>query len=165
MSRNPYIFPPFPKKFNGKGWTTKVGQRVLQTYMKILGFGKYGEKTYGRQSDKPSFWPDEISWIDFKYPSYARIRDINLILENFCAEFHIDINTHHDDDNLCVEEPAKKKRVTSKKLSILGLMILLKKRRKNMMNMMNMMNIMKKMKLFWMKMVKIMPSTPFQMSL
>ena len=35
----------------------KVGQQKLvreffsHTYMKILGFGKYGEKTYGRQSE------------------------------------------------------------------------------------------------------------------
>ena len=39
VSRNPYVFPPFPKKFNGKGWTTKVGQRVLQSYIyENLGF-------------------------------------------------------------------------------------------------------------------------------
>ena len=65
--------------------------------------------------DRPSFWPDELSWVDFKHPSYTRIKDVNLVLENFCVEFDIDINKHHEEEDADFEEPPKKKKSTSTK--------------------------------------------------
>ena len=37
VSRNPYIFPPFPKKFNGKGWTIGSSLEIYCLEKKCVG--------------------------------------------------------------------------------------------------------------------------------
>merc|ERR1712098_1016097 len=108
-------YPLLPTEYKGPQWTTKIGQRLLQTYMTILGFGKEGTKTYGLPSDKPSYWPDSISWEHFQHPSYCKGKDVNVILEKIFLHLELDITKHHKNSECC--GPPRKKRKESKNQS------------------------------------------------
>jgi hypothetical protein len=94
-------FPPMFAKFKGCRWTLQRARDQLQIYLNILGFGKGGSRKYRVEADEPEGWPDEISFVDFLHPSYAKLSAVNDIIESIFSFHGYDANTHpslEDDD-------------------------------------------------------------------
>ena len=94
-------FPPMFAKFKGRRWTLERARDQLQIYLNILGFGKGGSRKYRVEADEPEGWPDEISFVDFLHPSYAKLSAVNDIVESILGFHGYDANIHpslEDDD-------------------------------------------------------------------
>ena len=62
-------FPKLFAKIGGKRWRRADISKALSGYMKILGFGLNAPKAYGREADKPEWWPKKPKWKNFRCPS------------------------------------------------------------------------------------------------
>ena len=54
-------FPPLERKFDGPHWDHATAKSTVTQWFTILGFGRYGNKKYKKESDEPQFWPDSES--------------------------------------------------------------------------------------------------------
>ena len=59
----------------------------LQLHNGILGFGRYGNKKYIKESDE--------SWTTFEHPSYISLETLNKILRRMMKFYDLDPETHH----------------------------------------------------------------------
>ena len=61
----------------------------------LLCFGSNAEKTYGKEEDKPAWWPKKTKWKTFKSPSKAS-KEENTRIIRCLLEYHgIDPNIHY----------------------------------------------------------------------
>ena len=69
-------------KFRGRRWNLHRARDQLNIYLNILGFGKGGSRKYKVPADEPEGWPDEVSFINFEQPSYAKLNTVNTVIES-----------------------------------------------------------------------------------
>ena len=109
-------FPPLERKFDGPHWDHATAKSTVTQWFTILGFGRYGNKKYKKESDEPQFWPDSESWTTFEHPSYSSLETLNKILRRMMEFYGLDPETHHC-EVLNPDEPARKKKKRKNKTS------------------------------------------------
>ena len=51
-------FPKLFAKIDGKRWKGSDIPKAISAHMKVLGFGLNSPSSYGKEEDKPEWWPD-----------------------------------------------------------------------------------------------------------
>ena len=92
-------FPKLPTKFKGPGWNWSVAYKTLKLYFNILGFKKGGNQHFGNPQDKPSCFPDSISWESFKHPGSEKIERINTVIKSILEYHGFNVHEHHEVSN------------------------------------------------------------------
>ena len=85
----PLIFPPIfaPFKNEKMGWTKAMVAEQLNLYLNLLGYGVGGDKSFvagskNKDTSKPAWFPDSISFEDYSHPSKAKLRENEEIIES-----------------------------------------------------------------------------------
>ena len=77
--RGKNCFPMIPVDPNSKKFTYEVARTYLRKCLNVLGYDRNSFKKYGAENYEPEGWPVEVSWINFKGPSHAKIGEVRLI--------------------------------------------------------------------------------------
>ena len=100
-STRPLILPPLfaPFKDVKKGWTKSNVADQVTLYINLLGYGIGGDKTFAsytkhKNSTKPDWFPDTISYEKYTHPSKAKLNENEDVIESIFKHFGLDINTH-----------------------------------------------------------------------
>ena len=73
------LLPPMRVKVGGNKWSTKTGRMQVTEYMTELGYGRGGQYSY--RDDKPSWWPQSITWEKCEHPYDLTMDECKQILE------------------------------------------------------------------------------------
>ena len=90
-------FPKMFAKMNSKQWKGGKIATTLSQYMGILGFGLNSMRTYGRDIDKPVWWPRKPKWKNFRNPSKASKEECTVIIKSLLEHYSIDPTIHYVD--------------------------------------------------------------------
>ena len=88
MNRPLILPPPFaPFKNEKMGWTKAMVAEQLNLYLNLLGYGVGGDKSFvagskNKDTSKPAWFPDSISFEDYSHPSKAKLRENEEIIES-----------------------------------------------------------------------------------
>lgn len=100
-SNRPLTLPPLfaPFKDEKKGWTKSNVAEQLTLYLNLLGYGIGGDKslvasTKYKDTKKPSWFPDSISFEDYTHPSKAKLNENEDVIESIFKHHNLDIKTH-----------------------------------------------------------------------
>ena len=93
----PPLFAPF--KDEKKGWTKSNVAEQVTLYINLLGYGYGGDKTFvastkHKDSSKPEWFPDSISYESYTHPSKAKITENEDVIESIFKHHGLDIKTH-----------------------------------------------------------------------
>ena len=83
----------FPKRFakiDDKSWKGAEIPKALSAFMKILGFGLNSRKSYGKEEDKPEWWPKKPKWKNFRNPSKVSRDECTKVIRRLLAFHGID---------------------------------------------------------------------------
>ena len=83
-------FPKLFAKIGGKRWKGGDIAKTLSEYLKILGFGRNAPKAYGKDEDKPSWWPKKPTWKDFRCPSKSSKEECTKLITRLLKSYTID---------------------------------------------------------------------------
>ena len=88
-STRPLTLPPLfaPFKDEKKGWTKSNVAEQVTLYINLLGYGYGGDKTFvastkHKDSSKPEWFPDSISYESYTHPSKAKITKNEDVIES-----------------------------------------------------------------------------------
>ena len=97
----PLILPPLfaPFKNEKKGWTKAMVAEQLNLYLNLLGYGVGGDKSFvagtkNKDTSKPAWFPDSISFEDYSHPSKAKLRENEEIIESLLNYYGINVHNH-----------------------------------------------------------------------
>ena len=100
-STRPLTLPPLfaPFKDEKKGWTKSNVAEQVTLYINLLGYGYGGDKTFvastkHKDSSKPEWFPDSISYENYTHPSKAKITENEDVIESIFKHHGLDIKTH-----------------------------------------------------------------------
>ena len=100
-STRPLTLPPLfaPFKDEKKGWTKSNVAEQVTLYINLLGYGIGGDKTFvsstkHKDSSKPEWFPDSISYENYTHPSKAKITENEDVIESIFKHHGLDIKTH-----------------------------------------------------------------------
>ena len=97
---NRLVFKDFPKlfaKIGGKRWKGGDIAKTLSEYLKILGFSRNAPKAYGKDEDKPSWWPKKPTWKDFRCPSKSSKEECTKLITRLLKSYNIDPDIYYVD--------------------------------------------------------------------
>ena len=120
MNRPLILPPPFaPFKNEKMGWTKAMVAEQLNLYLNLLGYGVGGDKSFvagtkNKDTSKPAWFPDSISFEDYSHHSKAKLRENEEIIQSLLNYYGIDVHKH------VVEGLHQKRFKGARKLSILG---------------------------------------------
>ena len=80
-------FPKLFAKIDGKKWKGNDIPKALSAYMKVLGFGLNSPRSYGKEEDKPEWWPKRPKWKNFRNPSKASKDECTKLIKKL-LEYH-----------------------------------------------------------------------------
>ena len=110
--------PPLTVAFGGPYWSNETARKLLTEYFCILGFGKAkSDKKFRKESSKPTWWPESLSWENFSHPGQAKSPEINEILTSMFEFFGLDIDTYHLPESAS-EEVRPRRRNRKRKRSV-----------------------------------------------
>ena len=114
------LLPPMRVKIGGKKWSNKAARIQVTEYMTELGYGRGGRYSY--REDKPSWWPQSITWERCEHPYDLTMDECKQILETIIkVVVREEPDTYHygkEEDN--EKEETKKRRRNSSKRSDKG---------------------------------------------
>ena len=90
-------FPKLFAKIGGKRWKGGDIAKTLSEYLKILGFGRNAPKAYGKDEDKPSWWPKKPKWKDFRCPSKSTKEECTKLITRLLKSYNIDPDIYYVD--------------------------------------------------------------------
>ena len=90
-------FPKLFAKIGGRRWKGGEIAKTLSEYLKILGFGRNAAKAYGRDEDKPSWWPKKPKWNNFWCPSKSSKEECTKLIRRLLSSHSIDPETYYID--------------------------------------------------------------------
>ena len=68
-------------------------------------------------ADEPEGWPDEVSFINFEHPSYAKLNTVNTVIESILSFHGYDANDHtsldaevEEEKQVSLEPPRKRQK-------------------------------------------------------
>ena len=100
-STRPLTLPPLfaPFKDEKKGWTKSNVAEQVTLYINLLGYGIGGDKTFvsstkHKDSSKPEWFPDSISYENYTHPSKAKITENEDVIDSIFKHHGLDIKTH-----------------------------------------------------------------------
>ena len=100
--------------YDKKSWTGDVPYQNLMTYMQVFGFGRSGNKNYKHNEDKPSGWPDTVSFINVEHPSYLSKDAITKVIEGLLTHRNINPRTYFMKTSPHQKVPSRKRKKTMK---------------------------------------------------
>ena len=111
------VFPPMSAKLRGRQRNLNRARDQLNIYLNILGFGKGGSRKYKVPAVEPEGWPDEVSFINFEHPSYAKLNTVNTVIESILSFHGYDANDHtsldaevEEEKQVSLEPPRKRQK-------------------------------------------------------
>ena len=90
-----YYFPKMFAKIGGKHWKGGEVLKTLGQYFAVMGFGLNAVKTYGKEEDKPAWWPRKPKWKYFRSPSKASKEEATTLIKCMLEYYNIDPNVHY----------------------------------------------------------------------
>ena len=90
-------FPKLFAKIGGKRWKGGDIAKSLSAYLRILGFGLNSPKAYGREEDKPSWWPKNPKWRNFRCPSKSTKEECTKLIKRLLQSHSIDPDIYYVD--------------------------------------------------------------------
>ena len=97
MSSSGVEIEKLPAKLGSKNFSAKMGAKVVSVIFEGEGFGK--NKKIKRSKDpgsKPLWFPNEVDWLSYKAPSYAKLSTNVQIIQAFFNHHGIDPRKHYE---------------------------------------------------------------------
>lgn len=89
----PVTFPLLQAVFKGVNWTPFLARETLKNYLRILGFNSISH-------NKPSFWPDSVTYMP---PNCLSFEETNKVLGELMNYFGIDLKRYHTSEAESIE--------------------------------------------------------------
>ena len=90
-------FPRLFAKIGGKKWKGGEISKTQSQYFKTQGFGLNAPKSYGKEEDKPVWWPKKPKWKDFRCPSKSSKEECTKLIVRLLQHYSIDPSVHYVD--------------------------------------------------------------------
>ena len=90
-------FPKMFAKIEGNSWKGAKIDKTLSKYFSLLGYGLNNVRTYGKEIDKPVWWPRKPRWANFINPSKTSKKDCTLLIKCLLEHYGIDPAIHYVD--------------------------------------------------------------------